>query len=117
MMDRPQDIRNSWDRDLRASGWAGLGVGTGLTGLMLGIGLIWKGPMAIVPVAITHSLAGLIGQSLFTSMDKYRISKGLEMMNQDCTLAEQASFRNIREGLVIPNELIVRYKILPPYTL
>lgn len=50
-----------------------------LSGTILGcgIGFIWRGPFAIVPVGIVHGFGAGVGQSIYTLFDNWRIKKAI----------------------------------------
>ena len=59
--------------DLLASAWSGGVVGGG-------IGWIWRGKWAVVPVALVHALGAGLGQSIVTIFDTWRIKQAISRL-------------------------------------
>lgn len=70
--------------DLLASAWSGGVVGGG-------IGWIWRGRWAVVPVALIHALGAGLGQSIVTIFDTWRIKQAISRLR----LLDQAPSQHV----------------------
>ena len=67
-----------------------------------GIGMIWRGPRAILPIAVLHGFVGLGGQFVVNMVDKFRYSvaiKKLESLNM-IEIPKQMEYKNRNEQVV-----------------